>query len=140
MASPVRKRKFSEGGEPLNEVQCEDGENFNGLLFQHDGDFVVAISSKQTRDSERWRINMPSLASFPHLTILDLHKNRYITSLDSSVADLSQLKILKLSQCSRLRHLPEDIGSALVNLEEVSYVPLLLRFSRKSLPPLILNK
>jgi len=59
------------------------------------------------------------MADFPDLRTLDLHKNRYITTLHSSVTILRQLKILDLAQCSRLQALPENIGD-LSNLEVVS--------------------
>lgn len=97
-------------------------EGFEGVQLEFQGESVVVVSSRETRDMQRWRQNMPSLAKFPHLTELDLHKNRYITSLDPSVTTLAQLKILRLSQCSRLRELPASIGS-LTNLQVVGSPP-----------------
>ena len=88
----------------------DDGGNVEGVQLEYDGETVVAITSKDTRDAERWRETMPSLSGFPGLTELDLHKNRYITTLDPSITSLSHLKVLKLSQCSRLGELPSSIG------------------------------
>lgn len=107
-SSSARKRKHD-----------EDMAGFEDVHLEHEGKAVVAISTEDTRDSQRWQSSMPSLSSFPHLTHLDLHKNRYITELDSSVTTLVHLKLLKLSQCSKLGRLPDKIGD-LKNLEVVS--------------------
>ena len=105
-------------------LEDDSGEGIQGVQLEFQGESVVVISSRETRDVQRWRENMPSLTRFPHLTEVDLHKNRYITSLDPSVTTLTQLKVLGLSQCSRLRELPATIGS-LPNLQVVGSVLLL---------------
>ena len=110
--SPSKRKLESHDDEQLREgidgvkVEFRQGESFR------------VMSSRETRDVERWRGSMPSLSDYPGLTELDLHKNRYLVTLDPSVTTLTQLKILKLSQCSQLRELPDTIGS-LTNLEEV---------------------
>ena len=96
----------------------EDGEGLDGVQLEYKGNSVTAISSKETRDCDRWKGTSPDLSKFPNLAVLDLYKNRYIASLHPSVATLTHLKILRLSHCSRLRELPSDIGG-LTNLEEV---------------------
>jgi len=106
MSSPTQQRKIGDDA-------------FIGVQFEYDGECIVIISSKSTKDSVRWRGTTPSMADFPDLRTLDLHKNRYITTLHSSVTILRQLKILDLAQCSRLQALPENIGD-LSNLEVVS--------------------
>lgn len=95
---------------------------FEGAEYeQDDSDEVVTISTRNTPDYNRWRGTTPSFSQYPLLTRLDLHKNRYITALDPSVATMTHLKVLNLSQCSQLQKLPEGIG-ALVNLETVNFV------------------
>lgn len=89
-----------------------------GIQLEREGQVVVGISSRCTSDAQRWRETMPSLAEYPNLAQLDLYKNRYITSLDASVTTLTQLKVLKLCQCAKLRELPAKIGS-LTRLEVV---------------------
>eukprot|EP00977_Amphora_coffeiformis_P003746 scaffold742_cov165-Amphora_coffeaeformis.AAC.22 len=104
MSAPTRKRKIGDDA-------------FSGVQFEYEGESIIlAISSKNTPDTQRWRGTMPSVAAFPDLRTLDLHKNRYITFLHSSLTTLNQLTILDLTQCSRLQALPEDIG-ALSSLE-----------------------
>lgn len=110
-SSTARKRKH---GDDLEEA-------FKDLHLGVKDDAVVLISSQDTRDCYRWKdTSMPSLSGFPFLAQLDLHKNRYITQLDASVTALTHLQILKLSQCSRLKRLPENLGD-LKSLEVVSF-------------------
>ena len=106
MSSPNRKRKIGDDA-------------FSGVDFEYEGESIVAITSKNTQDALRWRGTMPSVADFTELRTLDLHKNRYVISLHPSVTTLKQLKVLDLTQCSRLQALPDDIG-ALSSLEVVS--------------------
>ena len=115
MSLSPSKRKLDDDNE---EDRGKGG--MDGLQFELDGESstVVGISSRFTMDVQRWRETMPSLVMYPHLTQLDLYKNRYITSLDPSVTTLTQLKILKLVQCAKLRELPANIGS-LTRLEVV---------------------
>lgn len=102
-----------------------DGEDIEGVQLFYEGESAVTLSAKETRDTERWRDGMPSVARFTDLTTLDLHKNRYITQLHPSVTTLKHLKILDLTQCSRLVSLPDDLDS-LSNLQVVRHMFLVL--------------
>lgn len=79
---------------------------------------VVFLTTRSTKDANRWDV-MPSLHPFREsLQVLDLHNSRYITSLHDSIGDLPHLRRLIVTRCSRLTTLPDSIGN-LKNLTEV---------------------
>jgi hypothetical protein len=108
-------------GKGLGCSTIED-DDFQGLLAWKDATSgeIVAMSSRNSTEINRW-ITMPSMARFPYLKELDLHKNRYIRQLDESICDLSSLETLILSRCEKLVSLPEQIGK-LKNLREVGLI------------------
>jgi hypothetical protein len=108
-------------GKGLGCSTIED-DDFQGLLAWKDATSgeIVAMSSRDSTEINRW-ITMPSMARFPYLKELDLHKNRYIRQLDESICDLSSLETLILSRCEKLVSLPEQIGK-LKNLREVGLI------------------
>jgi hypothetical protein len=79
---------------------------------------VIQLSTRFSKDSDRWTTGMPSLDEYPSLQILDLHNSRYLTELHDSVTDLRQLRELILTSCSRLERLPNSLGKN-ENLQEV---------------------
>jgi hypothetical protein len=103
--------------------ECEelDKGEFKGLLVEKvsstTGTSVVALDSRYCRDASRWEV-MPSVAIFPDLVRLDLHKSRYITNVHDSVTELQNLQHLSLTGCTRLQELPLMIGR-LQNLQVV---------------------
>lgn len=99
-------------------VAMED-DNFKGVrVVLHDG-HTVSMSTRRCRDADRWRTAMPDLAHFPTLIYLDLDRSRYLTTLHESIGTLQQLKVLKLTRCSRLEQVPDSICH-LRSLEVVS--------------------
>jgi len=79
---------------------------------------IIILSTRNSRDSDRWSL-MPSVETFKDsLMMLDLHNSRYIQFLHESVGDLHCLKYLMITRCTNLRSLTESLGS-LSNLEEV---------------------
>ena len=108
-------------------LMVDDDIEFRGLWAGRDlasGD-LVAISSRNSSEISRWA-TMPSIARFPKLRWLDLHKNRYIRQLDASVCDLSYLDTLILTRCERLMSLPPQIGNLRLLREVCSRSMLLL--------------
>jgi hypothetical protein len=100
------------------------------ILVEDDGDFagmtlladrktgkVVYLSTRNCNDAGRWS-TMPALTRFDALTVLDLHKSRYITELHEYVGDLQNLKRLVVTRCNNLRSLPSSLGN-LRSLTEV---------------------
>ena len=84
---------------------------------------IVFLSTRNSRDSDRWDL-MPTVDPFKEsLLALDLHKSMYIQALHESVGDLNNLKHLMITSCSSLKTLPESIGR-LSNLEEVGFFEL----------------
>lgn len=98
----------------------EDDEDFRGVIVLVDpatGD-AVSLSCRSVPDVHRWEDKMPSIVAYPSLRTLDLDNCRYITHLDESIGQLSELKRLVLTRCEHLTSLPESIGK-LGNLQEV---------------------
>ena len=93
---------------------------------------VVCLSTRTCNDEDRW-IEMPSLSQFPNLLILDLHKSRYLTTLDGSVGDLKDLQRMILTGCKSLRTLPQAIGN-LKQLTEVGELRCLTPFQANTIP------
>lgn len=88
------------------------------LMAEKKSRHTVFLSTRKTEDADRWNV-MPSLECFSgSLRILDLHKSRYLQSLDDSIGDLSLLSQLLLTRCTNLKRLPSSIGK-LNNLIEV---------------------
>lgn len=85
---------------------------------------VVCMSTRTCKDEDRWT-EMPCVAQFSSLLILDLHKSRYLTTLDESVGDLKSLKRMILTRCNNLVTLPRAIG----NLKHLTEVCELIFFS-----------
>lgn len=78
---------------------------------------IVYMSTRQCSAADLWN-KMPSVAEFTSLAVIDLHKCRYIDHLNESVCDLTNLRRLLLTRCSKLSSLPNGIGR-LQNLTEV---------------------
>jgi hypothetical protein len=88
------------------------------LMAEKKSGQVVFLSTRNSPDAKRWSV-MPSLSCFREsLRVLDLHKSRYLKSLNDSIGELSLLNQLTLTRCSSLERLPDSIGS-LSNLTEV---------------------
>jgi hypothetical protein len=88
------------------------------LMADRQSGKVIFLSTRNSRDSDRWSL-MPTVEPFKEsLVIMDLHKSRYIQVLHETVGDLTSLKHLMITRCTSLRSLPESLGS-LSNLEEV---------------------
>ena len=106
------------------------------ILVDHETDEVVSISSRYTRDSDRWKGMMPSLAPYSKsLLHLDLDNSRYLIELSDSIGSLLLLQKLYLTRCSRLERLPVTLCN-LSNLQDVSfdcYVSLLRIFVIRNL-------
>jgi hypothetical protein len=101
-------------------ILVEDDEDLRGVVVMMDpasGD-AISLSCRSIRDVDRWDGVMPSLHKYPALRTLDLSKCRYLTQLDESIGQLSDLQRLSLTRCERLTRLPESIGK-LQNLQEV---------------------
>jgi hypothetical protein len=115
-----KKRKISD----REELLVQEGE-WKGSVVEVDASgSAVAVSTRRCRDVDRPDKVMPSLKAFPGLQSLDLYKCRYVTNLDESVVDLTNLTRLSLTGCSRLQSIPSTIGR-LQALEEVSFPPKL---------------
>jgi hypothetical protein len=97
------------------------------IVVNHTTGEVTLLSTRFSRDTDRWKVDMPSVESYPSLKVLDLHNCRYLRSLHSSLGCLSGLTSLDLTRCDRLESLPESLGR-LKSLEEVNF-SLLLSFS-----------
>jgi hypothetical protein len=90
------------------------------LMADRQSGKIVFLSTRNSRDSDRWSL-MPTVEPFKEsLVALDLHKSRYIQTLHESVGDLKCLKYLMITRCTSLRTLPDSLGS-LSNLEEVGF-------------------
>lgn len=129
----TRQRKISDnsgGGPCSNDVVSDvvNEANFRGVTVDEQFAMteagtkstavVIALSSRSCRDSDRWE-TMPSLACFPTLQRIDLHKCRYIEGVHESLVHLKQLRSLSLTGCTRLKSIPSSIGQ-LQQLDEVS--------------------
>lgn len=88
------------------------------IIVDHTTGDVILLSTRDSKDSERWKDDMPSLQAFTSARELDLHGSRYIRTLHGSVCSLVNLKRLKLTKCDRLEKLPDSLGN-LQRLEEV---------------------
>jgi hypothetical protein len=117
MSTATRKRKVSSDAPADHSSSIE--QDFVGVTIQEDDSgAVTTLSCRSRRDKDRWEI-MPSLACFPALEHVDLHQCRYIESIHESTTQLKNLQTLNLTGCSRLKSLPDTIGS-LEQLETVS--------------------
>jgi Leucine-rich repeat (LRR) protein len=98
-----------------------DSGNLKGInvLVDEKSSDVVALSTRFSKDVDRWNNDMPSLREYDALQILDLHNSRYLVKLDESVMSLMNLRSLVLTNCQSLRTLPDSLGK-LSNLQEVS--------------------
>jgi hypothetical protein len=123
MFTDTRKRKLSNGEDYL-----EEGE-FKGFSFQYDekkgpldsdnsgNRAIVGLSNRYSRDEDRGG-TLPALDRFPDLKTLEVHKNRYVSTLPKSLAQLPNLRSLSIVRCSRIVELPPAIGS-LTKLQQV---------------------
>ena len=82
---------------------------------------VVSLSTRNCRDSDRWRHVMPSLEQYSALRVLDLENCRYIIELHDTVGSLRMLLRMLVTKCDRLERLPNSIN-CLQNLQEVGLV------------------
>jgi hypothetical protein len=114
--------RYVDGLGEIDDWELLDDGDFKGVLLaaEKKNGKIVYMSTKHCSAADMWNI-MPSLAEFPSLVVLDLHKCRYITELHESVGDLADLKQLLLTRCSILRTLPPTIGK-LQHLTEVRYI------------------
>ena len=105
--------------ESENWILLEDGA-LKGLTLVADKDSgdIVCLSSRNCSDLDR-RTVMPSLKDYSSLKVVDLDGYRYVTTLDESIGDVTELRRLSLTRCSLLKTLPSSIGN-LQNLTEVS--------------------
>jgi Leucine-rich repeat (LRR) protein len=102
-----------------NWVLLEDGamKGMN-IIVDAESKEVVSLSTRNCRDTERWRYGMPELTGFPNLQNLDLDNSRYVTDLHASVGSLQNLRKLCLTRCDRLERLPDSL-CRLNKLEEL---------------------
>ena len=118
-SNEAKKRKIDQqdgaGGEERSSL-------FRGVSLEKDetSRSVVALTTGTRRDEDRWDKTTPPFDAFPNLQMIDLYKCRYLESVHQSLVQLKQLKVLRLTRCSRLKSLPDNIG-LLENLEEVGY-------------------
>ncbi len=83
---------------------------------------VVYMSTRKSPDAVRCSM-LPSLECFKDsLLVLDLHKSKYLQTLDGSIGNLICLNRLILTSCSSLKCLPDSIRN-LSNLTEVRFFP-----------------
>lgn len=84
------------------------------------------FSTRDCPEAQRWH-EMPSLEACSDLETIDLHKQRYMIALHPSLitAHHQSLIRLKITQCSKLQSLPDDLGT-LCHLQEVGFLLLLL--------------
>jgi hypothetical protein len=123
MFTDTRKRKLSNGDDYL-----EEGE-FKGFSFQYEvkegtvasenGHIraIVGLSNRYARDEDRGG-TLPSLDRFQALRTLEVYKNRYVSTLPESLAQLPNLRSLSIVRCSRIVELPPALGT-LTNLQQV---------------------
>jgi hypothetical protein len=123
MFTDTRKRKLSNGEDYL-----EEGE-FKGFSFQYDekegplasenggNRSIVGLSNRYARDEDRGS-SLPALDRFPDLRTLEVYKNRYVSTLPDSLAQLPKLRSLSIVRCSRIVELPAAVGS-LTKLQQV---------------------
>ena len=111
--------KDEENGNQGDWILLEEGamRGMNIVVDQSSNE-VISLSTRNCRDADRWREEMPSLEGFPALQTLDLDNCRYLTELDESVGTLQQLRKLSVTRCDRLERLPKSLYS-LGNLQEV---------------------
>ena len=102
-------------------VVSDDPPLFRGITIEEDKETgrIISLHSRSRLDRDRWQgSNMPSVAIFPDLQLLELFKCRYIENVHDSLSQLTQLRILKIIGCSRLQAIPDSIDR-LNQLEEV---------------------
>jgi len=125
-----RKRKISdrehviEDGPFKGVILTTNNNDANGGMEDDSTTIVVAFSTRSCLDVDRWNKVMPSLAAvagFSSLQRLDLYKSRYLESLDESIFDLVDLRVLHITRCSSLKAIPDSIGK-LSALQEVRYL------------------
>lgn len=88
------------------------------LIVERASGEAVSLSTRSCRDDDRFD-EVPDLAKYPSLEVLDLHRSRYITEFDASVCKSPKLKRLLLTRCDRLCVISPAIGG-LASLTEVS--------------------
>jgi hypothetical protein len=109
------KKEGSESNESSSEKDLFAGVT---LMAEKASGQVVFLSTRNSPVANRWSV-MPSLECFrDSLRVLDLHKSRYLQSLNDNIGELNLLNQLMLTRCSRLERLPDSIGH-LTNLIEV---------------------
>lgn len=127
MSELLSAERGLEASQPMDEngkrgdwILLEDGamKGMNIIVEQTSGE-VVSLSTRNCRDSERWKEMPPLEANFLSLQTLDLDSSRYLIALDPTIGSLMQLRRLYLTRCDRLEYIPDSICS-LVNLQEVS--------------------
>jgi hypothetical protein len=109
------------GNDSEDWVVVEDKNGLGGAVLYADRTtgHVVCLSTRRCSDEDRWN-EMPSLSQFPYLLVLDLHKSRYLTTLDDTIGDLKHIQRMMLTECKKLRTLPPTIGN-LNHLIEVGF-------------------
>ena len=82
-----------------------NNQDLNGysVIRNADNHAIVKISTRDIPDVKRWKV-MPPLnqKEFASLTVLELHKSRYLTTLHPSIGQLTNLRELLLTRCEKL--------------------------------------
>jgi hypothetical protein len=113
---------LEDGGRRGDWVLVEDGAMKGMNVVVDQGlEEIISLSTRQCRDTERWK-EMPALESrYLSLQCLDLDSCRYLVELDASIGSLKKLRRLYLTRCDRLERIPSSV-CLLENLEEVYHL------------------